>query len=190
MVKLTKIYTRGGDEGYTSLGNGERVPKYSHRPVAYGAVDEANSAIGLSRMESIGSVDCMLSRIQNDLFDLGADLATPEGDDKPEYEPLRLTESQVTRIEGDIDALNKDLSALRSFILPGGSAAAAALHVSRTVARRAERLIVQLAETPGEHVNPSGMRYLNRVSDLLFVAARHANAGGKDDILWVPGENR
>ncbi len=192
MVILNKIYTKTGDDGTTGLGTGERRFKYDLRVECYGTVDETNASIGLARLhtESLPELHAMLLRIQNDLFDLGADLATPEGDDKPEYEPLRLTESQVTRIEGDIDALNKDLSALRSFILPGGSAAAAALHVSRTVARRAERLIVQLAETPGEHVNPSGMRYLNRVSDLLFVAARHANAGGKDDILWVPGENR
>ena len=132
----------------------------------------------------------MLLRIQNDLFDLGADLATPDNGEKLDYEPLRMIETQVERIESDIDTLNKDLDPLRSFILPGGTPAAAALHVARTVARRAERLIVHLGEKPGEHVNPSGIRYMNRVSDFLFVAARYSNEGGKADILWVPGENR
>ena len=129
-------------------------------------------------------------RMQNDLFDLGADLATPEGDKEPEFEPLRLLESQVERIEQDIDQLNKNLDPLRSFVLPGGSHAAASLHVARTIARRAERLIVQLAQTPEEQVNGAAIKYMNRVSDFLFVASRHANGGGKDDILWVPGENR
>lgn len=192
MVILNKIYTKTGDDGTTGLGTGERRLKFDLRVESYGTVDEANASIGMARQhtDNLPDLHAMLLRIQNDLFDLGADLATPEGDEKPEYEPLRVIESQVERIEADIDALNKDLDPLRSFILPGGSPAATALHVARTVARRAERLIVHLAETPGEHVNPSCMRYMNRVSDFLFVAARHANGGGKDDILWVPGENR
>ena len=192
MVVLNKIYTKTGDDGTTGLGTGERRLKFDLRVEAYGTVDESNATIGTARLHTTDLPDlhAMLSRIQNDLFDLGADLATPEGDEKPEYETLRLIESQVERIEKDIDKLNKDLDPLRSFILPGGSPAAAALHVSRTVARRAERLIVHLAEPPGEHVNKSGIRYMNRVSDFLFVAARHANNNGKDDILWVPGENR
>lgn len=192
MVILNKIYTKTGDDGTTGLGTGERRLKFDLRVESYGTVDEANATIGMARQHTEGhpELHAMLLRIQNDLFDLGADLATPEGDEKPEYEPLRVIESQVERIEADIDTLNKDLDPLRSFILPGGSPAATALHVARTVARRAERLIVHLAETPGEHVNPSCMRYMNRVSDFLFVAARHANGGGKDDILWVPGENR
>ena len=192
MVVLNKIYTKTGDDGTTGLGTGERRLKFDLRIESYGTVDETNAAIGVARLhtQATPALHDMLLRIQNDLFDLGADLATPEGDEKPEFEPLRLVESQVERIEADIDELNKDLDPLRSFILPGGTQAAAALHVARTIARRAERLVVQLAETPGGHVNPSGLRYLNRVSDFLFVAARHANGGGKDDILWVPGENR
>ena len=191
MVVLNKIYTKTGDDGTTGLGTGERRLKFDLRVECYGTVDETNAAIGLARLhtKSLPELHDMLLRIQNDLFDLGADLATPEGDEKPEFEPLRLLESQVERIEKDIDLLNKDLEPLRSFLLPYGPAAAA-LHQARTVARRAERIIVELAETPGEHVNPSGLRYMNRVSDFLFVAARHANGGGKDDILWVPGENR
>lgn len=192
MVVLNKIYTKTGDDGTTGLGTGERRLKFDLRVESYGTVDETNAAIGAARLhtEKSPELHAMLLRIQNDLFDLGADLATPESDEPPEFEPLRLLESQVSRIEGDIDLLNKELDPLRSFILPGGSPAATALHVARTVARRAERLIVQLAETPGEHVNPAGLRYMNRVSDFLFVAARYANDGGKDDILWVPGENR
>lgn len=192
MVVLNKIYTKTGDDGTTGLGTGERRFKFDLRVESYGTVDETNASIGLARLhtESTPDLHAMLLRIQNDLFDLGADLATPEGDEKLDYEPLRLIETQVERIEKDIDGLNKNLDPLRSFILPGGSAAAGALHLARTVARRAERLIVQLAETPGEHVNPAGLRYINRVSDFLFVAARYSNNGGKDDILWVPGENR
>lgn len=192
MVVLNKIYTKTGDDGTTALGTGERRLKFDLRVECYGTVDETNAALGMVRLHTgdMPDLDAMLLRIQNDLFDLGADLATPEGDKKPDYEPLRLIESQVERVERDIDKLNADLAPLRSFVLPGGSPAAAALHVARTVARRAERLIVHLEETPGEHVNPSGMRYLNRISDFLFVAARHVNNGGKDDILWVPGENR
>lgn len=192
MVVLNKIYTKTGDDGTTALGTGERRLKFDLRVESYGTVDETNAALGIARLhtDALPDLHDMLLRIQNDLFDLGADLATPEGDEPPAYEPLRLIESQVERIEKDIDLLNKDLDPLKSFILPGGSAAAAALHVARTIARRAERLIVHLGETPGEHVNPSGIRYMNRVSDFLFVAARYANNGGKDDILWVPGENR
>ena len=192
MVVLNKIYTKTGDDGTTALGTGERRLKFDLRIEAYGTVDEANAAIGVARLHTgeVEALHAMLGRIQNDLFDLGADLATPEGEEKPEFEPLRLITSQVDRIEADIDALNGALEPLRSFVLPGGSAAAAALHVARTVARRAERLIVQLAETPGEHVNPIGIRYMNRVSDFLFVAARHANDAGRADVLWVPGENR
>lgn len=192
MVVLNKIYTKTGDDGTTALGTGERRLKFDLRVESYGTVDETNAMIGLARLhtESITDLHAMLLRIQNDLFDLGADLATPESDEPPEYEPLRVIESQVERIETDIDALNKNLSPLRSFILPGGTPAATALHGARTVARRAERLIVHLAETPGEHVNKSCIRYMNRVSDFLFVAARYANNSGEDDILWVPGENR
>lgn len=192
MVVLNKIYTKTGDDGTTALGTGERRPKFDLRVNAYGTVDECNAAIGVARLHTHEheQLHAMLLRIQNDLFDLGADLATPEGDEKPQYEPLRIVDAQVERIESDIDTLNANLDPLRSFILPGGSPAAAALHVARTVARRVERLIVQLAEMPGERVNPACIRYLNRVSDFLFVAARHANNGGKDDILWVPGENR
>ena len=192
MVVLNKIYTKTGDDGTTSLGTGERRLKFDLRVECYGTVDETNAALGVARLHTgeLPDLDAMLLRIQNDLFDLGADLATPEGDEKPAFEPLRLIESQVERIERDIDHLNANLVPLRSFVLPGGSAAAATLHVARTVARRAERLIVQLTETPGEHVNPSGLRYLNRVSDFLFVAARHVNEGGAGDVLWVPGENR
>ncbi len=192
MVVLNKIYTKTGDDGTTALGTGERRLKFDLRVEAYGTVDETNAAIGVACLhtQNQASLHAMLQRIQNDLFDLGADLATPEGEEKLEYEPLRIVEAQVERIEADIDTLNGNLEPLRSFILPGGSAASAALHVARTVARRAERLIVELGETPGEHVNPSAIRYMNRASDFLFVAARHANDGGKSDILWVPGENR
>ena len=191
MVVLNKIYTKTGDDGTTALGTGERRLKFDLRVESYGTVDETNATLGMARLHTAGTeLDGMLSRIQNDLFDLGADLATPDNGEKLEYEPLRVVESQVTRIENDIDKLNADLDPLRSFILPGGSPAAAALHLGRTIARRAERLIVHLGETPGEHVNPHCIRYMNRVSDFLFVAARHVNDGGKADILWVPGENR
>ncbi|MEL7274101.1 MAG: cob(I)yrinic acid a,c-diamide adenosyltransferase [Pseudomonadota bacterium] len=192
MVVLNKIYTKTGDNGTTALGTGERRMKFDLRVESYGTVDETNSTIGLARLhtESMADLHAMLLRIQNDLFDLGADLATPDTGEKLEYEPLRIVDSQVERIEQDIDMLNADLEPLRSFILPGGTPAATALHMARTVARRAERLMVHLAETPGEHVNTAGLRYMNRVSDFLFVAARHANEQGKGDILWVPGENR
>ncbi len=193
MVVLNKIYTKTGDDGTTALGTGERRLKFDVRIEAYGTVDEANACIGLARQHTIGSdpdLDRMLSRIQNDLFDLGADLATPESETPPPFEALRVTDVQVARIEADIDALNAGLSPLRSFVLPGGSAASAALHLARTVARRAERLIVELGERPGEHVNPSALRYMNRVSDFLFVAARVTNDNGDRDVLWVPGKNR
>jgi len=192
MVVLNKIYTKTGDDGTTALGTGERRLKYDTRVAAYGTVDETNACIGMARLQTGGDpdLDRMLSRIQNDLFDLGADLATPETEEKLEYEPLRVTDTQVSRIEADIDALNAGLSPLRSFVLPGGSAAAAALHLARTVARRAEREMVELAEMPGEHVNPAALKYMNRVSDFLFVAARVVNDNGARDVLWVPGKNR
>ena len=193
MVKLNKIYTRTGDDGTTGLGSGERRAKYDRRIEAFGAVDEANACIGMARLglaDSRPDIDAMLKRIQNDLFDLGADLATPDTGRKPKYEPLRIIASQVARLEADIDALNSNLEPLRSFVLPGGSAAAAALHIARTVARRAEREMVALAAVPGETVGADALRYINRVSDLLFVAARAVNDNGASDVLWVPGENR
>ena len=193
MVKLNKIYTRTGDNGTTGLGSGERRLKSDLRVDAYGTVDEANACIGMARVhtgQTHPAIDAMLSRIQNDLFDLGADLAVPDTGKPLEYEPLRITASQVTRLENDIDLLNKELQPLRSFVLNGGSPAAAALHLARTVARRAERLIVGLQQKQGEHVNAEGVKYINRVSDLLFVAARAVNDNGNADVLWVPGENR
>lgn len=196
MVKLDRIYTRGGDKGMTSLGNGERVPKHDLRVEAFGAVDEANAAIGLARLhtrssnESGGDLDAMLSRIQNDLFDLGADLCTPEEEENdPRRRPaLRMAQVQVDRLEAEIDAMNARLSPLTSFILPGGSPAAAYLHLARTVARRAERLVTALQDA--ERINPAALSYINRLSDHLFVAARHANQDGAGDVLWVPGLNR
>ncbi len=193
MVVLNKIYTKTGDDGTTALGTGERRFKFDLRVGAYGTVDETNACVGLVRLhtaESDPDLDRMLSRIQNDLFDLGADLATPESEEPPEFEPLRVTDAQVERIEADIDALNKGLTPLRSFVLPGGSPAAAALHMARTVSRRAERLMVELAEQPGEHVNSAALKYMNRISDFFFVAGRVVNNNGADDVLWVPGENR
>ncbi|MEQ1945105.1 cob(I)yrinic acid a,c-diamide adenosyltransferase [Mesorhizobium sp. VNQ89] len=193
MVKLNKIYTRTGDDGTTGLGSGERRLKSDLRVEAYGTVDEANSCIGLARLHTAQShpdLDAMLGRIQNDLFDLGADLSTPDTGKKLDYEPLRIIAAQTARVETDIDALNKDLQPLRSFVLPGGSPASAALHLARTVARRAERAMVALAQVKGEHVNPEGVRYINRVSDLLFVAGRVVNDNGNADVLWVPGKNR
>jgi cob(I)alamin adenosyltransferase len=193
MVKLNKIYTRTGDDGTTGLGTGERRLKSDTRVDAYGTVDEANACIGLARVHTGAEhpeIDAMLARIQNDLFDLGADLATPD-DGKPlGYEPLRIIPSQVERVEADIDLLNKNLQPLRSFVLSGGSPAAAALHLARTVARRAERIMVALAQNPAEHVNRDGIKYINRVSDFLFVAARVVNDNGNADVLWVPGKNR
>ncbi|UVK40314.1 cob(I)yrinic acid a,c-diamide adenosyltransferase [Mesorhizobium sp. AR10] len=193
MVKLNKIYTRTGDDGTTGLGTGERRLKSDLRIDAYGTVDEANACIGMARVHTASthpSIDAMLSRIQNDLFDLGADLAVPE-DGKPlGYEPLRIIVSQTDRVEKDIDLLNKDLQPLKSFVLNGGTPAAAALHLARTVARRAERIMVALAQDPREHVNREAIKYINRVSDFLFVAARAVNDNGNADVLWVPGKNR
>ncbi|RUZ79799.1 cob(I)yrinic acid a,c-diamide adenosyltransferase [Mesorhizobium sp. M7A.F.Ca.US.006.01.1.1] len=193
MVKLNKIYTRTGDDGTTGLGTGERRLKSDLRVDAYGTVDEANACIGIARVHTAAThpvIDAMLSRIQNDLFDLGADLAVPD-DGKPlGYEPLRIVAVQTDRVEKDIDLLNKELQPLKSFVLNGGTAAAAALHLARTVARRAERLMVALAQDPDEHVNRDGLKYINRVSDFLFVAARAVNDNGNADVLWVPGKNR
>ena len=192
MVKLNKIYTRTGDDGTTGLVAGPRRRKDDIRVEAYGTVDETNSVIGMARLHTAAmtDLDAMLNRIQNDCFDLGADLATPETGKKPEWEPLRVTDDQVVRLEKEIDALNADLEPLRSFVLPGGKAASAHLHLARTVARRAERLIVALAATEGESVNPAAIRYINRLSDFLFVAARWVNDHGRTDVLWVPGANR
>ena len=192
MVKLNKIYTRTGDDGTTGLVSGERRAKYDPRIEAYGTVDETNAVIGLVRLHtsSLPVLDVMLMRIQNDCFDLGADLATPDTGEKAKYEPLRIVEAQVTRIEADIDALNADLEPLRSFVLPGGTEAAAHLHLARTVARRAERLMVELAAQDGETVNPAAIQFINRLSDFFFVAARWVNDHGRADVLWVPGKNR
>lgn len=193
MVVLNRIYTRTGDDGTTALGTGERRAKYDLRIEAYGTVDETNATLGLARLATATedpALDEMLGRIQNDLFDLGADLCTPEGDVKPEWEPLRMLQSQVERIEREIDQLNAELQPLRSFVLPGGTPAAAALHLSRTISRRAERLIVQLAAQPGEIVGAPALKYLNRLSDFLFVASRYVNRRGAGDVLWVPGQNR
>ncbi|MEC9197369.1 MAG: cob(I)yrinic acid a,c-diamide adenosyltransferase [Pseudomonadota bacterium] len=190
MVVLNKIYTRGGDKGETALGNGDRVAKYSLRVAAYGTSDELNSVIGVARLHSEGDMDAALMRIQNDLFDLGADLCRPDmtKDAEAEYPPLRMIDAQVDRLEAEIDAMNVNLAPLRSFVLPGGSALAAHLHVCRTVARRAERLAVELSGV--EEVNGSAIRYLNRLSDWFFVASRVANNNGAADVLWVPGANR
>ncbi len=192
MVKLNKIYTRTGDDGTTALVSGQRRAKHDTRVEAYGTIDETNSAIGVARLHTadLAELDAMLALIQNDLFDLGADLATPETAEPPAYEPLRIVESQVTRLEQDIDRLNAELQPLKSFVLPGGSAAAAHLHLARTIARRAERLMVALARSDGEIVSAAALQYVNRLSDFLFVASRHANNGGKADVLWVPGKNR
>jgi cob(I)alamin adenosyltransferase len=193
MVRINKIYTRTGDDGTTGLGNGERRLKSDLRVEAFGTVDEANCCIGLARIHTSTEhpeLDAILSRIQNDLFDLGADLATPDDGEPLGYEPLRIIASQTARIEADIDRLVEKQPSLKSFILPGGSPAAAALHLARTVARRAERLMVALGQVAGEHVNPEGIKYINRVSDLLFAAARAVNDDGKTDVLWVPGQNR
>ena len=187
MVKLTKIYTRGGDTGETSLGDGARVAKDSARVAAYGAVDEANAVIGLARLHLDGEADTMLACIQNDLFDLGADLCTPE-QENPKYPPLRIVAAQTERLEHEIDAMNADLGPLDSFILPGGTPGAAYLHLARTVARGAERLMVTLARE--EAVNEEAIRYVNRLSDHLFVLARHVNDKGEKDVLWVPGGSR
>ena len=191
MVKLNKIYTRTGDDGSTGLANGERRAKCDSRVEAYGEVDETNSFIGLARLSTAAwpELDAMLARIQNDLFDLGADLATPPSDQPLGYEPLRIVGAQVARLEQEIDALNGRLTPLRSFILPGGSAAASALHLARAVSRRAERRMVALA-LEGEAVSGQALQFVNRLSDFLFVAARVANDDGAADILWQPGQNR
>ncbi len=192
MVKLNKIYTKTGDDGTTGLVAGPRRLKDDLRIEAFGTIDEANSAIGIARlhMQGMPELDAMLMSIQNDLFDLGADLATPDTGTPPEYEPLRIVESQVTRIENDIDRLNADLQPLKSFVLPGGHSAAAHLHLARTITRRAERLMVTLSRSEGEIVSAAALKYVNRLSDFLFVAARHANDRGHADVLWVPGKNR
>jgi cob(I)alamin adenosyltransferase len=187
MVTLTRIYTRGGDTGETSLGDGRRVPKYDLRVEAYGTVDETNGVVGLARLHTAGEADAMLARIQNDLFDLGADLCTPE-DGRKAAGALRIVDAQVARLEAEIDRMNAALAPLTSFILPGGTAASAWLHLARTVCRRAERLICELAGN--EPVNPAAVRYVNRLSDHLFVMARHLNDNGSKDVLWVPGGNR
>ncbi len=186
-VRLTRIYTRGGDAGETSLGDGSRVSKLDPLVQAFGAVDELNSLLGWAR---VVAPDPRLERIQNELFDLGADLATPETEKPLPYEPLRILDAQVERLEREIDRLNEALSPLRSFVLPGGSPAAAALHLARTVCRRAERLVVALAEKPQEKVSPAVIKYLNRLSDFLFVASRFVNDRGGGDVLWVPGKTR
>ena len=190
MVVLNKIYTKTGDSGETALGNGARVAKYSLRVSAYGTTDELNSSVGVARLYSQGDLDHLLSLIQNDLFDLGADLCRPnmELDADAEYTPLRIIDSQVARLESEIDKMNENLQSLRSFILPGGSALSAHLHICRTVARRAERLCVEL--TSVEQINADVVKYLNRLSDWFFVAARTVNNNGKDDVLWIPGANR
>lgn len=187
MVRLTKIYTRGGDQGQTSLTGGERRSKADGRISAYGTVDEANAAVGLARLHTTGGADAMLMRIQNDLFDLGADLSTPEVP-PPKHTALRIVQAQVDRLEREIDGMNEKLQPLNSFVLPGGSAASAYLHLARTIVRRAERLTVELAAH--EAVNQAAIRYLNRLSDHLFVMSRHLNGDGADDVLWVPGKNR
>jgi cob(I)alamin adenosyltransferase len=193
MVVLNRIYTRTGDAGTTALGNGERRPKYDLRIAAYGTVDETNAAIGLARLSTAGEaadVDAMLARIQNDLFDLGADLCVPAAAADAPSRSLRIVQSQVDRLEREIDALNAQLAPLRSFVLPGGSPAAAALHLARTVCRRAERHMVELGQQPHEQVGEAALKYVNRLSDFLFVASRYVNGKGAGDILWSPGQNR
>src|SRR5579864_8320717 len=190
MVVLNRIYTRTGDDGTTALGSGERRPKYDLRIAAYGTVDEVNAAIGVVRLHlaELPELDAMLGLIQNDLFDLGADLAVPQREGKAER--LRVVASQVERLERDIDALNAQLAPLTSFVLPGGTPAAAHLHLARTICRRAERMIVELAAKPDEPVGDAAVQYMNRLSDFLFVASRAANGNGAGDVLWVPGQNR
>jgi cob(I)alamin adenosyltransferase len=192
MVVLSKIYTRTGDDGTTALGSGKRVAKYDLRVEAYGTLDETNAVIGLARLhtsETDRELDAMLARIQNDLFDLGADLCFPD-ETKDARGRLQVSDAQVARLEEEIDLLNRSLQPLRSFVLPGGTPAAAFLHLARTVSRRAERLMVALASRPDEPVSEPGLRYVNRLSDFLFVASRYANGKGASDVLWVPGKNR
>jgi cob(I)alamin adenosyltransferase len=190
MVVLNRIYTRTGDDGTTALGTGERRPKYDLRVSAYGTVDETNAAIGIARLHVAHAreLDSMLGLIQNDLFDLGADLAMPQREGKPER--LRVLSTQVERLERDIDTLNERLNPLTSFVLPGGSPAAAHLHLARTICRRAERIMVELTTNPDEAVGDAAIQYINRLSDFLFVASRVMNDNGAGDVLWVPGQNR
>jgi len=196
MVKLNKIYTRTGDDGTTGLGSGARRKKYDLRVAAYGTIDEANAAIGVARLHTAddASLDGALARIQNDLFDLGADLCTPAkgkgGGRGPGGARLTVTQAQVTWLENEIDRLNAELAPLKSFVLPGGSAAAAYLHLARTLTRRAERLVAELKDKRGESVTPEVLKYVNRLSDFLFVASRHLNGKGARDVLWQPGKNR
>jgi cob(I)alamin adenosyltransferase len=192
MVVLNRIYTRTGDDGSTALGSGERRPKYDLRVAAYGTVDEVNAVIGIARLHAAGNreLDAMLARIQNDLFDVGADLCLPDKGKGPGGARLDVTDAQVEWLERQIDRLNGELAPLRSFVLPGGSAAAAYLHLARTVCRRAERLMVELKDRPGESVTAAAIKYANRLSDFFFVAARYANDKGSADVLWVPGKNR
>ena len=193
MVKLTKIYTRGGDSGQTSLGDGTRVAKNNLRVVAYGEVDEANSAIGLARLHTTGRDDESLARIQNDLFDIGADFCVPASSTRKK-DPLRATDAQVAWLESEIDRMNEELAPLESFVLPGGSPASAFLHLARTIVRRAERVAVELNHglnsEPGAQINEAALRYLNRLSDYLFVMSRYLNNRGQSDVLWRPGANR
>ncbi|MGE3147635.1 MAG: cob(I)yrinic acid a,c-diamide adenosyltransferase [Pseudorhodoplanes sp.] len=188
MVVLNRIYTRTGDDGTTALATGERRKKYDLRIAAYGTVDETNAAIGLARLHTTGEIDAMLARIQNDLFDLGADLCMPAREGKDER--LRVVAAQVARLEREIDQLNQPLAPLTSFVLPGGAPAAAALHLARTICRRAERLIVELADQPGEAVSGPVVQYVNRLSDFLFVASRSVNSAAGGDVMWIPGQNR
>ena len=192
MVVLNKIYTRTGDDGTTALGSGGRRKKYDLRIAAYGTVDETNAAIGIARLHTAGdaALDAALARIQNDLFDVGADLCTPGHGKGPGRARLTVTDKQVAWLESEIDRLNAELAPLRSFVLPGGSPAAAYLHLARTICRRAERLAAELKDRAGESVTPEVLKYLNRLSDYLFVASRYANGKGSGDVLWKPGENR
>jgi cob(I)alamin adenosyltransferase len=192
MVKLNKIYTRTGDDGTTGLGSGERRKKYDLRVAAYGTLDETNAAIGIARLHTTSdlTLDAALSRIQNDLFDVGADLCTPGKGRGPDGARLTVTQAQVDWLESEIDRLNDHLAPLKSFVLPGGAAAAAYLHLARTICRRAERLIAELKDRPNESVGDEVLKYVNRLSDFLFVAGRHANGKGARDVLWQPGQNR
>ncbi len=192
MVVLNRIYTRTGDDGTTALGTGERRKKYDPRIGCYGTVDETNAAIGVVRLHTAhdAEIDAMLGRVQNDLFDLGADLCSPAKGKGPDGARLTVTEAQVTRLETEIDRLNADLKPLRSFVLPGGTPAAAHLHAARTICRRAERMMAELADRPGEEVSAVALKYVNRLSDFLFVASRYVNQRGPGDVLWMPGQNR
>ncbi|KAF0114455.1 MAG: meaD [Rhodospirillaceae bacterium] len=193
MVQLTRIYTRGGDKGKTSLATGKRVPKHDLRVQTYGTVDETNAVLGLARLytrtPALAEADAMLARIQNDLFDLGADLCTPAVSSDSTRPTLRVVAAQVQRLEREIDAMNASLTPLASFILPGGTAAAAHLHLARTICRRAERLLTELMDAEPDETNPVVLQYLNRLSDHLFVLARHVNDHGTADVLWIPGDN-